>query len=146
VPSREPELRAELTAMQRFHVLDCLSFGPWRATGPNGEPGGPRRVEDHELEGHWRSWASGEREWGRRDWAYWRFVRGWDAVTAFRRAQWPRQLEDRALELERIREYEIADWHNYWGDVPLEERRRVIRKAGRPEQIDPATCERFGVR
>jgi hypothetical protein len=30
------------------------------------------------------------------------------------------------------------------GDA-LAERRRLIRKAGRPDLIDPATCARFGI-
>jgi hypothetical protein len=61
------------------------------------------------------------------------------------------KLEIRAEEheqwmLKRIDECNIRDWHPFFGHgMPLSERRRLIRKAGRPDLIDPATCRRFGI-
>jgi hypothetical protein len=48
--------------------------------------------------------------------------------------------------IEQIRTYNICDWHASWGaGTPLEERRRLILEAGRPDLIQPEMCERFGI-
>jgi hypothetical protein len=45
-----------------------------------------------------------------------------------------------------IDERNICDWHACWGaGTPLEERRRLIVEAGRPDLIQPEMCERFGI-
>jgi hypothetical protein len=63
------------------------------------------------------------------------------------RADYEPRSEDDELEklLETIRKHDARDWHAFWGDMPLSERRRLILKAGRRDLIDPATCARFGI-
>jgi hypothetical protein len=56
--------------------------------------------------------------------------------------------EEEARLVKWIEERDIADWHAFWGGpwTPLEERRRLIRLAGRPDLIRPDLCERFGIK
>ena len=81
---------SEIPSLERFVILDCLAFGPWRVTSPAGPVGEPLR-SDEELHAHWEGWAKLEqpspaREWGEADWAVQRFEKGLDAVEAFHAA------------------------------------------------------------
>jgi hypothetical protein len=57
----------------------------------------------------------------------------------------PTAEEEHKRLLKLIRERDVEDWHPFWGNRPLSERRELILEAGRPELIDEATCERFGI-
>ena len=84
MPRRTPELRAQVTPMERFRINDALRFGPWRITDGHGNPGGPRRFDDDELEKHWRGWAKAEHpDWDEGRWAVRRFELGESAEVAF---------------------------------------------------------------
>lgn len=79
-----------MTATERFHIKDALSFGPWRQlTDGAGRAGGRRLFSDEELEAHWLGWAKDEPrspnfpEWDESSWAVRRFELGEDAEAAF---------------------------------------------------------------
>jgi len=88
----------EVSPMERFHVLEALTWGPWRITGPGGEPVGTASHTDEELREHWQGWARFEPpslhrdEWGEADWAV-QFEKGLDAVEAFHAAATERERQ-----------------------------------------------------
>jgi len=120
----------------RWLALSALWIGPTR-----GHP-------DEALVEHWNTWASNAEEWADHPdtYANWRFVKGLSAEKAEAKLEKIRAEEHEKWILERIDEQNIKDWHPFFGHgTPLSERRRLIRKAGRPDLIDPVTCARFGI-
>jgi hypothetical protein len=90
VPSR-PRVAGAPLGMERFRIRSALSFGPWKLTDGDGNPGGARLFDDDELERHWNAWAKheshsgnpGPPDWDETRWAYRRFELGEDPVAAF---------------------------------------------------------------
>lgn len=114
--------------MRRFYLREALH---WSGDMTARERDTSRHYEPHELKEAWEAWAQYE-DWTERDWAYQHFVVGLSPEDARTESAAAWERSNRETTIEKVREYGIREGDPFWGATPLDERRELIRAAGKP--------------